>query len=120
MRQLANQIVLVQPLHDEHEWAFSGWSATTKNLPFATSCCLLTQLCKFLEAGAAGAKVIQPLLNLSEPQLAESDASKHCRVRTSHALWIWELAREASRQIGLKCELLLCRIFPILPSFLSC
>ena len=68
-----------------------------KNLPFATSRRLLAELCKFLVARTAGAKVIQPLLDICEPQLAESDASKNCRVTTSHALWIWKLTRETSR-----------------------
>ena len=57
----------------------------------------LTQLREFLIARAAGAEVIQPLVDLWESQLAESDASEDRRARTANALWVRELARQAPR-----------------------
>ena len=36
--------------------------------------------------------MIQPLLNLREAQLAESNPSKDLRGRTAYALWIWKFA----------------------------
>ena len=42
--------------------------------------------------------MLQPLVDLCESQLAESDASEDRRVRTSHALWVRKLARQTPRQ----------------------
>jgi hypothetical protein len=87
-RTSASEILFVQPLHDHQECACTGWSATTRNLPFVSPYRLLTLLSKFSITRAAGAKVIQPLLDICEPQLAGSNATKHCRVRTPYTLRI--------------------------------
>jgi hypothetical protein len=57
---------------------------------------LLMEISELLVARTAGAEVIQPLPDVCEPQLAESNASKHFRVRASHAPRIWKLTRETS------------------------
>ena len=49
---------------------------------------LLTHLCEFLKARAAGTEMIQPLFNFSQSKLMEGDASEDCRVRTAHTLRI--------------------------------
>jgi hypothetical protein len=89
-------LIFVQPLHDHQECACTGWSATTRNLPFVSPYRLLTLLSKFSITRAAGAEVIQPFVDLCEPQFAEGDASEHCGVRAPRTLRIWELARETS------------------------
>jgi hypothetical protein len=40
----------------------------------------------------AGAEMIQPLPNLREAQLAESNASEDLSGRTAYALWVWKFA----------------------------
>jgi hypothetical protein len=63
--------------------------------------------------------VIQPLLDLCEPQLAESDASEHCGVRASHTPRIWELTRQTSRQQIKDAGFFFVEFFPLIQSFTS-
>ena len=58
---------------------------------------LLAELAEFLIARAAGAEMIQPLLNFRESQPAESYASEDCRARTPYTLGIWKFAGETPR-----------------------
>jgi hypothetical protein len=55
---------------------------------------LPTELHEFLKAWAAGSQVVEPLVDFTESDFAESNAFEDCRIRASNTLWVWKFARE--------------------------
>ena len=60
--------------------------------PTALADSFLPKTNEILVTRAAGAEMIQPLPNLREAQLVESNASEDLRGRTAYALWVWKFA----------------------------
>src|SRR5271165_2339392 len=81
--------------HSENENRSNGKPGVC-SAPLARS--YFAQFGEFSEAWAAGAEVLQPLVDFRQSQLAKSDASKDGRVGAPDALWIRKFTRQALRQ----------------------